>query len=173
MSRSVTRLASLVLLAYCGAACGQALATDGPVGPTVSRSPLDALDPARIPPGEVPPRRPEGLVAVVGSSCGRPEGKVTCVVYSSDRHWIASGCTGGNVCPWDAATLRQVAVLEGCLRVRWLTFSRDGKRLAAAGGKALHFSESNRPWARVWELREGGITPGPRLELVPQKSHLG
>jgi hypothetical protein len=70
-------------------------------------SPLDKLDPAKIPPEERVHSQPKEVVAVLGSERGPHWGSVFCVALSPDGKWLASGDERGAHL-WDAATLREV-----------------------------------------------------------------
>jgi WD40 repeat protein len=131
-----------------------------------ARSPLDRLDPRRIAPADRPAGWPGDVVAVLGSSSGRHAGSITCLAYSPDGRWIASGGTDAVVRIQEAATLRCLAELGDCQGVGLLAFSPDGKRLAVGG---LDLAKA-RSWLQLWEIRADALTPGAgveRQESVP------
>jgi WD40 repeat protein len=74
---------------------------------------------------------------------------VKTVCYSRDGKWLAA-CGGGVVRVWDAATLKEVAKLDGYrFGVADIAFSPDGKRLATTG-----FQEPSRLYdTATWKLR--------------------
>lgn len=95
-------------------------------------SPLDKLDPARIPPLErFPGWQPKELVAILGEHRGRHAAPVSCVAISTDGTLVASG-GASYVRLWDAGTLR-LHFLAGHYAVTSIAFGRDGKMLAAGG----------------------------------------
>jgi WD40 repeat protein len=141
-----------------------------PVPPLYARlaaqpSPLDKLDPTKIPLSERREKQPADLVSVIGSYQGLQDGGVTCVALSPDGKWGASGGTDAVVRLWDAATLREVAVLEDCDGVTFLTFSPDSKRLLAGGNTRDLFNfppflrlPQNDGWTQLWELGASSIS---------------
>ncbi len=98
-------------------------------------SPLDKLDPAKVPELERFDWHPKELVAVLGESRGRQAGAVGGVAYSPDGKLLVSGGSNGLVRLWDPATLRQKTVLGAGTSVTCVVFSRDGK--ATAVGNAV------------------------------------
>jgi WD40 repeat protein len=119
----------------------------------LSRSPLDRLDPARIPAEQRIDSLSRELVAVLGYAPGRHRGPVTGVAYSPDGKWVAS-CGGEEVFLWDATSIRVAAVLKSASGVNALAFTPDGKRLAAWGGTCVQF----------WDLGADAIVPGGQLD---------
>jgi WD40 repeat protein len=77
-------------------------------------TPLDRLDPARIPAEERRPSQPKELVAVLGESRLRHNGTINRVVVSPDGKLVASGSDGA-IRLWDAATLAERGSLSGDL----------------------------------------------------------
>lgn len=106
-------------------------------------SPLDKLDPTKIPALERFDWQPKELVAVLGEHRCRQGGAVTCVEVTPDGKTVISG-GGHHVRFWDSVTMRQKAMVTH-YRVNALSLSKDGKTLATAGGDAR---------IRIWELSD-------------------
>jgi WD40 repeat protein/tRNA A-37 threonylcarbamoyl transferase component Bud32 len=106
--------------------------------------PLDRLDPDLIPAAERFPWQPPELVAVLGAHRQRHWGQVLSVAWSPDGKSIASSGTDFVIRIWDAATMRECAVLRGATAdVRKVVFAADGRRLLSAdGNRAL----------RLWDV---------------------
>jgi WD40 repeat protein len=127
----------------------------GPVGDRAARgtpswepSPLDQLDPARIPPEERGDGPPGRLVAV-GDIPTRPglmcPGKGLCVAYSPDGRRLVSGHEDGNVNVWDAEG-RKVTSLAGFGGLMGIAFSADGQSFLATGMAREDRAVSVRAW---------------------------
>ena len=95
-------------------------------------SPLDTLNPKMIPPLEVFDWQPKELVAVLSEHRGRHGAAISCVGYSPNGKWIASG--GGNLVRlWDTDPRRHLRLIAnlGAYGVYCLAVSPDSKMLAA------------------------------------------
>jgi WD40 repeat protein len=93
-------------------------------------SPLDKLDPKKIPELDVFTWQPKELVAVLGEHRGRHAYGVTAVVVTPDGKTVISGGAHG-IRTFDAVKLRQRAWFGG--GVGGLALTRDGRTLAGAG----------------------------------------
>jgi WD40 repeat protein len=139
------------------AAGGQLLGRAHPGHAAAPPSPLDTLDPSRIPVEERYAWQPQELAAVLGTHRGRHWCDVKCVAFSPDGWWIATSSHAA-VRLWDPVSLREAAVLEGhtyYCNGGPIAFAPDGKTLASPGrDRAVH----------LWDL--SGATPrlGARLE---------
>jgi WD40 repeat protein len=105
-------------------------------------SPLDHLDPAKIRPLEVFSWQPKQLVAVLGEHRGRQAGPATCVAYSPDRKFIASG--GAHLVRlWetDPKRLLRLIVNLSAPNCYCLAISPDSKLLAAGGQGTIYVYE--------------------------------
>jgi WD40 repeat protein len=100
-------------------------------------SPLDKLDPQRIPPLERFPEQPKELVAILGEHRGRQGTVPSAVAFSPNGKLVVSGGGSGIIRLWDRATMRQQGILSGPGGVSALAFTRDGQTLAAAGGGSV------------------------------------
>jgi HEAT repeat protein len=59
---------------------------------------------------------------------------VSCVAFSADGHWLAVGYQDNRIRLWNLATRRQAAEVHGQMGIiRFVAFSPDGTKLAAAG----------------------------------------
>jgi WD40 repeat protein len=106
--------------------------------------PLDRLDPERIPAAERFAWQPPELVAVLGEHRQRLWGWAWSVAWSADGKSIASGGTDDVIRIWDAATMRERAVLRGPKSdVLGVAFAPDGRRL---------LSIDKDPALRWWDL---------------------
>jgi WD40 repeat protein/serine/threonine protein kinase len=115
-------------------------------------SPLDKLDPAKIPEDAKAQWRalkldmPSELVAVLGEHRQRHWAAVRCLTYSPDGKLIASGGDDHLIRLWDTQTMREQAVLKGHAGpVQCLTFSPDSKVLASGSGSPDYV-------VRLWDL---------------------
>jgi WD40 repeat protein len=102
-------------------------------------SPMDGLDPSKIRPLEVFKWQPPELVAVLGEHRGRQAAAATCVAYSPDRKFVASG--GGHLVRlWetDPKRLLRLIVNLGASNVSCVAISPDSKQLAAGGIGYIH-----------------------------------
>jgi WD40 repeat protein len=92
-------------------------------------SPLDHLDPNKIPELDRFSWQPKELVAVLGEHRGRHADSVSAVVVTPDGKTVISGGSTG-IRVFDAATLRQRAIFG--YGAYGLALTRDGKTLAGA-----------------------------------------
>jgi WD40 repeat protein len=118
-------------------------ATPDPAGEqsadAIRASPLGRLESSAIPPEDRFPWQPPELVAVLGEHRGRSWSSVDGIAYSPDGKQIASYGHGFDIRLWDAASLRERAVLKQHTRqLSCLAFSPNGKMLASGDhGKTL------------------------------------
>jgi WD40 repeat protein len=94
-------------------------------------SPLDALDPAKIPPLERFDWQPKQLVAVLAEHRGRHGGYVAGVACTPDGQHVYSGGSS-YVRRWDPTTMRLNEVIGPSSTVYGLAITPDGHFLAAA-----------------------------------------
>ena len=88
----------------------------------------------------------------VAASLDQPH-DLAALAFSHDGKLLASGCTGGLVTLWDAASGRRLRTLEGQKGTVWgLAFSPDDALLATASTDAT---------AYVWSVRTGEKAAGP------------
>jgi WD40 repeat protein len=119
-------------------------------------SPLDNLDPTRIPELERYPGLPNEAVAVIGSHRGRVYGPLKCLAFSPDGRWLISGGGDGAVHFWHPETLQErvrLPAAEGAVEA--FACSPDSKQIAVASKHALE----------VWTVAEEGFTPRYTLEF--------
>jgi WD40 repeat protein len=129
----------------------------GAQGSPGGRPSLARLDPARISAEERFPWQPKGLVAIIGSHRGHHWGRSRALAFRPDGRQIASGGDDSAIRLWDAATLRELAVLEGHQgQVLAVAYSPDGKRLASGSWDGF---------VRLWDL--SGARPRPLATLDP------
>lgn len=139
----MTFWAALLSVAF-GSEVGYCIAGAQEKQPARVASPLDRLDPAKIPAAERFAGQPTELVAVIGTGRGRHCGSVWCVAADPLGRWIASGGMDKVVRIWDVKTLQEVLTLNGHTEmVNALAFSPDGKTLVSGG-----FDNT----LRVWDL---------------------
>jgi WD40 repeat protein len=117
-------------------------------------SPLDTLDPEKIPELDHFAWQPKELVAVLGEHRGRHGYAVAAVTVSPDGNRIASVGGSQQVRLFDAATLRPLFT-AGHGTVTTAAFSPDGKRLATADfyGRVILWDVGNK------ELKEIAMFP--------------
>ncbi|MFN4258381.1 MAG: WD40 repeat domain-containing protein [Gemmataceae bacterium] len=126
-------------------------------------SPLDKLDPGKIPALDRFDWQPLELAAVLGEHRGRQGSEVHSVAYSPDGKWIASGGTNHRgVRIWDSNTLRQIARVPHGYAALSLAFDRESKRLAVGG------SHGN---LRVWDMTTDPPTELRRLHASSTAIH--
>jgi WD40 repeat protein len=119
-------------------------------------SPLDALEPAKLPAaaratagGGDPGQAPAGLVAVVGDGRLAHWREANAVVFSPDGKLLVSGGEDGLVRLWDAETGDARRALAGHgAGVTCLAVSADGKELASGSGDRT---------VRLWETATGRL----------------
>jgi WD40 repeat protein len=118
-------------------------------------SPLDHLDPTRIPEWERYPGLPNEAVAVIGSHRGRAYGPLKGLTFSPNGRWLISG--GGDECVhfWDPETLQEHDWLPARGAVEAVAFSPDGKQLAVVSREALE----------IWSVGEEDFSPRQTLEM--------
>jgi WD40 repeat protein len=97
-------------------------------------SPLDKLDPKRIPSLERFAWQPKELVAILGEHRGRQGAYPYAVALSPNGKLVVSGGSNGTIRLWDRTTMRQQGIVGSAGGVSALAFSRDGKTLVASGG---------------------------------------
>jgi WD40 repeat protein len=123
--------------------------------PPAQPSPLDQLDPSKIPAEVRFDKQPKELVAVFGKPLST--GTYNSVAFSPDGRTLAScrnDSEGGNVAVlWDTGTGREVAVLRGHDRhLRSVAFSPDGKTLASGAGGNLPDRFINEGEIKLWDV---------------------
>ncbi|MEZ6139200.1 MAG: protein kinase [Zavarzinella sp.] len=109
-------------------------------------SPLDNLDPEKIPAEEKFDWQPKELVAIVGTHQQLHWGAITDVAYSPKGDLIASVAADG-VRLWDAQTMTERALLPPGYAKQNLCFSPDGKKLSwyQHDGSAIIYDVSVNP----------------------------
>ncbi|MCI0683816.1 MAG: WD40 repeat domain-containing serine/threonine-protein kinase [Gemmataceae bacterium] len=126
-------------------------------------SPLDKLDPAKIPAAQRFPWQPRELVAVIGEHRQRHWGDCTALAFSPDGKYAASGGQDSRIVIYDVVTQNQLHVLhrpgEAIHGVHSLAFSPDGLTLAA-GYRAI-FDRCRQ--VHLWDLRG---TPSIKSSIV-------
>jgi serine/threonine protein kinase/WD40 repeat protein len=120
-------------------------------------SPLDQLDPAKLPEDAQAAWKASGsadndVAAVLGTHRGRHWSEVTAFAVSPDLKWLASTTGQGRVSLWRFDTLEPVRMLNSRpVQVLGLAFSPDSRRLATAGGGAGDDS------VKIWEVATGKL----------------
>lgn len=98
---------------------------------------------------------PAGAIQRFGTSRFWAERSFLSADFSPDGKWIASGHDYNNIRIWDAATGKQLRVLQGhgSDEVLAVVFSPDGRRLATRTGGSLFRDNNIRIWdAATWKL---------------------
>ncbi|MCD4785942.1 MAG: serine/threonine protein kinase [Candidatus Eremiobacteraeota bacterium] len=73
--------------------------------------------------------------------------QVTCIAFSPDGKYIATGSDDNTIKIWDFSTQKLIQTLTGhMMTVRWLAFSNDGNHLV---------STSNDKTRRIWDWKKG------------------
>jgi WD40 repeat protein len=101
-------------------------------------SPLDRLDPAKIPSRERAPWQPKELVAVLGTHGHRHWGAVAKVSFAQQGKMVASSGEDGCIRLWDARTLAERGVIPG--------------KLLGFVTKARHLVSFLKPSLHIWDL---------------------
>jgi WD40 repeat protein len=138
-------------------------------------SPLDELDPAKIPAGDRPAWLPGEVVAVLGSQRGRVWGSsIDALALSPDgKHLITGGYGGLRL--WDARTFAEVALVRRDMgTVRGLALSRDGRTLVVLADNYRGAKEGPKSYWEIWDVLPTALklraTPGsgPQYEMGPR-----
>lgn len=100
----------------------------------IHASPLDKLDPSKIPAEERFADHPKELVGIAGTTRGLQWGGINCMTFSPDGKWLAAGTDTpfmkSEAHIWDPRTLRKASVIKAHKGpVRAIGFSPDGKTL--------------------------------------------
>lgn len=126
-------------------ALGAVVAADDP-----KPSPLDKLDPARVPPAVRPAK---GLPTTVLASLGKRGEKVDCLAFRPDGRLLAISGPDQILRIWDLATLRQTTAARLPDSVVCLAFTPNGKTLvvgdASGNLRLLVPTEARTPMVRA------------------------
>jgi WD40 repeat protein/tRNA A-37 threonylcarbamoyl transferase component Bud32 len=91
--------------------------------------------------------------------CLKGHGGANGLAYSPDGRWIATAGGDRHVIIWDAASGKEVRILnKGQGPVNSVTFSPDGARLAVGGSR----EDGSTGWVSLWDAQTG--QEGPQLE---------
>jgi WD40 repeat protein len=107
-----------------------------------------------------------GTIRLLDGASGAPLGELTghtafvyAVAFSPDGKTLASSDYQGTVRLWDVGARQEKAVLKHSYPVVSLAFSRDGRVLAAAGGKhdraSLNWIVQAPGEVKLWDVRSG------------------
>jgi serine/threonine-protein kinase len=119
-------------------------------------SPMDQLEPNKIPAEKRPARPPKELVAVFGEIRGNP-GDRSALAISPDGNLVAGAWAGENVIHlWDSATGNERTVLKGHQqKITCLVFSPDAKTIASVSADYTF---------KLWDVAKGSEQVAQRLE---------
>jgi WD40 repeat protein len=130
-------------------------------------SPLDKLDPAKIPVLERFDWQPPELVAVLHEHRGRQGSHVYAVAVSPDGKRAASGGNISLVRLWDMTTMRLLENLGGPHLVYSLLFSPDGKTLAVGSGGGVYLWDVTVTPAKLGAVLRQGLGSVHSLAFAP------
>ncbi|MCZ6688946.1 MAG: hypothetical protein O7H41_05025 [Planctomycetota bacterium] len=137
-------------------------------------APANAQDrpvrPSSAPTDRFGDRMPKGAIRRFGSVRFRHEGPILSLDYSSDGSTIASGSRDGTVRIWDVLTGRELQRLELGVQANSVTFSPDGKQIAAGGGADWVNRGSKRNAVRLWSVETGKRSRRFRGDSGPTQS---
>jgi WD40 repeat protein len=132
-------------------------------------SALDPLDSSAIRPLEKFPWQPKELVAVLGEHRGRQGAAASCVAYSPDRTFVASG--GGHLVRlWqtDPQRLLRLIVNLSAPNVASVAIAPDSKRLAAGGNGMIYLHDLEGPNSKLRVAIPAGSVPITAIAFHPK-----
>lgn len=106
----------------------------------------------------------DGAVHIVDQKTGKElrswkaaDSALTCLSFSADGEWIATGSKSAHLSIWETATGKCVEKLEGHEgRVQLLQLSPDGKRLASSSGNDIVHLWDLTTWSEIRQVGESG-----------------
>jgi serine/threonine-protein kinase len=138
-------------------------------------SPLDALQPERIPPTETWIGQPPELIGVLGTQRLRHWGEVTCLVFTNrgKSPALLSGGSDGMVRAWDVATGKESNTFgPGWAGVASIALAPKGNRTAVLSGNQVRLWEAAKPAPVVLAPPVPGRVLAMRFALMDGKATL-